>query len=157
VLVRWGPTSTGKPSTPTPNGLFHTNWKAVETISTSNDEWLLKWNFNIENLDGIAIHEYDMPGRPASHSCARVLEEDGKWFYNWAEQWILSPSENEVIAHGTPVIIYGEYDFEDGRPWKKLADDPKANYISRSELEEILKEHLQEIEQKRDERIFAEK
>jgi hypothetical protein len=29
-LVRWGPTSLGKKSTPTPAGLFHTNWKSKE-------------------------------------------------------------------------------------------------------------------------------
>ena len=31
VLVRWGPTSLGKRSTPTPEGLFFTNWKSKET------------------------------------------------------------------------------------------------------------------------------
>jgi lipoprotein-anchoring transpeptidase ErfK/SrfK len=145
VMVKWGPTSTGKPSTPTPNGLFHTNWKAEESISTSNDEWLLRWNFNIENLDGVAIHQYDMPGYPASHSCARLLEEDAKWFYNWGEQWVLTPDESDVAAYGTPVIIFGDFDFDDKRPWRYLSENRDANKITRSELGEILSDHIEMI------------
>jgi hypothetical protein len=145
VQVKWGPTSTGKKSTPTPNGLFHTNWKAEETISTSNDEWLLRWNFNIENLDGIAIHQYDMPGYPASHSCARLLEADAVWFYEWGEQWVLSSNENEILAYGSPVIIFGEYDFNGRRPWLYLSEDPHANSLMRDELKDILSPHLQTI------------
>jgi hypothetical protein len=152
VLVNWGPTSTGKPSTPTPNGLFHTNWKAEETISTSNDEWLLRWNFNIENFDGIAIHQYDMPGYPASHSCARLFEGDAVWFYNWGEQWILTPGENDVLAHGTPVIIFGDYDFDGKKPWRYLSEDPDANTYSRRQLENILSEHLETILQRQTQR-----
>jgi hypothetical protein len=36
---------------------FFTNWKAEETTSTFDDEWDLRWNFNIENKvwDGINI------------------------------------------------------------------------------------------------------
>ena len=52
-LIKWGPSSTGKRSTPTPNGLFHTNWKSKKTISTINEEWILKWYFNLDNFDGI--------------------------------------------------------------------------------------------------------
>jgi lipoprotein-anchoring transpeptidase ErfK/SrfK len=152
VLVKWGPASTGKPSTPTPNGLFHTNWKAEESISTFNDEWLLRWNFNIESLEGIAIHQYDMPGYPASHACARLLEEDAMWFYNWADQWIVTPDESDIAAHGNPVIIFGEYDFKGRKPWLLLYDDHNANNISRNELEEILSPYLDTIQQRQNQR-----
>jgi hypothetical protein len=30
-------------------GFSFTNWKAEETTSTFDDEWDLRWNFNIEN------------------------------------------------------------------------------------------------------------
>jgi hypothetical protein len=33
---------------------FFTNWKAEETTSTFN-EWDLKWNFNIENKEGVGF------------------------------------------------------------------------------------------------------
>lgn len=48
VLTHTGPTSLGREKDKTPTGLLFTNWKAEETISTFNDEWKLKWNFNIE-------------------------------------------------------------------------------------------------------------
>jgi lipoprotein-anchoring transpeptidase ErfK/SrfK len=79
-LVRWGPTSLGKKSTKTPTGLFFTNWKSKETISTEDSSWILKWYFNLVNSTGVSIHQYGLPGYPASHACARLYEEDAKWF-----------------------------------------------------------------------------
>jgi len=43
ALIRWGPTSTGKKKSPTPAGLYHTNWCQKARTSTFNDEWELKW------------------------------------------------------------------------------------------------------------------
>ncbi len=79
VLVYSGPTNMGRKKDKTPTGLFFTNWKAEETTSTFNDEWDLKWNFNIENKLGVGFHEYELPGYPASHSCLRLLEKDAKF------------------------------------------------------------------------------
>ncbi len=67
-LVYTGPTNMGRKKDPTPTGLFYSNWKAEETTSTFNDEWDLKWNFNIENKLGVGWHQYSLPGYPASHS-----------------------------------------------------------------------------------------
>ena len=67
VLVYTGPTSMGRKADMTPTGLFYTNWKAEQTTSTFNDEWDLKWNFNIENKLVIGFHQYEMPGYSASH------------------------------------------------------------------------------------------
>ena len=75
ILVRWGPTSLGKRSTPTPEGLFFTSWKKEETISTEDSTWVLPWYFNIENKRGISLHQFSLPGYPASHACARLLSE----------------------------------------------------------------------------------
>jgi hypothetical protein len=138
LLVRWGPTSSGKRTTPTPNGLFHTNWKSKERISTVDEEWLLRWAFNIQSKEGISIHQYAMPGYPASHACARLLEEDAMWIYNWAEQWILSPDGKNILAYGTPVIIWGNYKFGSRKPWRKLLDDPDAAKFTEIDLNEIL-------------------
>jgi hypothetical protein len=63
----------------TPTGLFFTNWKAEETTSTFDDEWDLRWNFNIENklgVDGINI----ATGYPASHSCLRLQKKTPNFY-----------------------------------------------------------------------------
>jgi hypothetical protein len=109
-LVRWGPTSTGKKSTPTPAGLYHANWKAKTRRSSVNQSWILPWCFNLDDSAGISFHQFDLPVYPASHGCVRLLEGDAKWIYDWAEQWTLSKIDQSVLAFGTPVLIY--YPFE---------------------------------------------
>ncbi len=113
-------------------------------VSTVDDEWILKWNFNIENRQGIGWHQYELPGYPASHSCLRLLENDAKWMYDWAAEWILKDT-NTVIARGTPVIVYGDYDFDNRPPWFHLSKNPKATTISSQELEAHVAKHLTEI------------
>ena len=151
-LVNWGPTSTGKKSTPTPNGLFHTNWKSKKTISTDDSTWILKWYFNLENFRGISLHQFDMPGYPASHACVRLLEEDAFWIYNWAEQWILTKDEEFVIAYGTPVIIYGDYDYKGIKPWLLIITEPEKALVSEDELNEIINDHILTILTRQEER-----
>lgn len=151
VLKRWGPTSLGKKSTQTPRGLFFANWKSRESISTVSDEWILKWNFNIWNKGGVGWHQYAMPGYPASHSCLRLLEDDAKYLYDWAHMWILKDRET-LLAQGTPVLVYGDYPWGTGRPWLKLAQDPKALDITAAELEDLLEPHLENILKKQTQR-----
>ncbi len=151
-LVRWGPTSLGKRKTPTPEGLYFTNWKAKETISTINEEWILPWAFNIDNFNGISIHEFELPGYPASHSCARLLEADAEWFYYWADQWIVSRDGERIVAYGTPVIIYGKYDYHSRAPWRLLAQNPNADKISSDQLIPAIKKYLPTITRKKIER-----
>ena len=124
LLVKWGPTSMGKRTALTPTGLFHTTWKAKETKSTINPSWILPWAFNLDNFDGVSMHEFDLPGYPASHACARLWSEDAQWMYYWAEQWIVTDDEEDVVAYGTPVIIYGEYEFGQKPPWHFLPQSP---------------------------------
>lgn len=151
-LVRWGPTSTGKKATPTPAGLYHTNWKAKQTVSTVSDEWILPWYFNLDNFEGISLHQYELPGYPASHSCVRLLEVDAAWIYNWAEQWILSPDGHKRLAYGTPVVIFGDYSYGQTPPWKQLPDDPHAANVTVSEVEAELLKHLTTIQERVQER-----
>ncbi len=141
-LIKWGPTSTGKKSTPTPEGLYHTNWKSKETHSTVDDAWLLKWYFNLDNLEGISMHEYDLPGYPVSHSCIRLLSQDAEGIYNWAEQWKLSPDRKTIAENGTPVIVFGEYAYGKTPPWKKLLSDVHAADISETEMNEVIKKYM---------------
>jgi hypothetical protein len=141
-LVWWGPTSTGKRSTRTPAGLFHTNWRAKSKRSSVNPNWILPWAFNLDLKEGIAFHQYDLPGYPASHGCVRLLESDAKWVFDWADQWILSKPENRPLAYGTPVIIFDEYAYGQTPPWKNLSADPKAASVSSDEIEKLLNKNL---------------
>jgi len=119
ALIRWGPVSLGKVSTPTKNGLYHTNWKSKRAVSTIDEAWIMNWYFNLDNFKGVSLHEYDLPGFPASHSCARMLEKDAKWIYYWADQWILS-SNSRIAGYGTPVIIYGSFLYAAEKPWRQI-------------------------------------
>lgn len=144
VLIYTGPTNMGRAKDKTPTGLFFTNWKAEETKSTFNDEWELKWNFNIENKLGVGFHQYSLPGYPASHSCLRLQEKDAKYLYEWADQWELIDAQN-VKFKGTPVIIFGSYNFDAPKPWLQLIKDPKALTISESEIEKVISPYLSSI------------
>lgn len=150
ILVRWGPTSLGKKSTPTPEGLYFTNWKKQETISTDDSSWILPWYFNIENKRGISLHQFSLPGYPASHACARLLSEDAEWIYYWAEQWIISKDGEKIIADGTPVIIFGKFNYKVKPLWKYLADDPHSTDISESKIDSIISPFLPVIKRKRE-------
>ncbi len=155
-LIKWGPSSMGSKQHLTPEGLFFCNWKGEEVISSFDDEWVLRWNFNIENKEGIGWHQYQLPGYPASHSCLRLLEADAKWMYDWADEWILADKET-VKAKGTPVIVYGSYDFEGRKPWLDLAKNSHANDISAETLNGIVGKYQAEIlkEQKNRETVSA--
>ena len=141
-LVRWGPTSTGKKDTPTPDGLFDANWKDEYTISTEDSTWILQWCVNFHGKRGLSIHQFVLPGFPASHACVRLLEGDAIWFYDWVEQWIMGPDGLTVLARGTPILIFGDYAFGKRRPWKKLLEDPVAASVGIAEIDSALAPHL---------------
>lgn len=115
--VRWGPVSSGRKEKPTPSGLVHLNWRARSRISTLSGEWRLNWYFNFNNQRGLAFHEFDMPGHPASHACFRLLTRDAMWIFNWGESWTLD-SKGQLATHGTPVLILGDYNYAAAPPWQ---------------------------------------
>jgi L,D-transpeptidase catalytic domain len=143
-LIYTGPTNMGRKADPTPTGLYYTNWKAEKTTSTFNDEWDLKWNFNIENKLGIGFHQYELPGYPASHSCLRLQEKDARYLYEWADQWILV-KDDSIAAKGTPVIVFGAYPFGAAKPWLQLINDPHILDIPESIIQQLAAPYLQEI------------
>jgi len=144
-LVRWGTTSTGRPETPTPNGLLHTNWKSKQRRSTVDGSWLLNWYFNLDNARGVSFHEFDLPGYPASHACIRLLTDDAEWIYGWAEQWTLTPDERQIVTYGTPVVIFGEFDHDSEPPWALLDRDPTATTITAEDAEKQIQPYLSTI------------
>lgn len=139
-----GPTNMGRKKDPTPTGLFYTNWKAEQTTSTFNDEWDLRWNFNIANKMGVGWHQYSLPGYPASHSCLRLQEKDARYLYEWADQWVLSDADS-VEVKGTPVLVFGSYDFDAPKPWLQLVRSPHALDISKNEIEKQMAPYLNAV------------
>ncbi|WP_052252136.1 L,D-transpeptidase [Kaistella solincola] len=152
-LIKWGPTSLGKKTAQTKRGLMFANWKKELAISTVDSEWKLPYNFNIHNLLGIGWHEYDLPGFPASHSCLRLLREDAKFLYKWADTWRLTDNGETVKTNGTPVIVFGDYAWGKRKPWKYLKNEPKLTDISAEELTEIIEPHLEKILEEQQKRL----
>ncbi len=144
VLTYSGPTNMGRKKDKTPLGLFYTNWKAEKTTSTFDDEWELKWNFNIENKLGVGFYEYSLPGLPVSHSCLRLLQKDAKFLYEWADQWILDDKE-ELKVKGTPVIVFGNYTYDEPKPWLQLIKNPKALDLTQAQIENEIAPFLKSI------------
>jgi hypothetical protein len=65
----------------------------------------------------------------------RLQEKDAKLLYEWADEWQLADSET-VKVKGTPVVVFGGYDFKAPKPWLQLIANPKALAISEKEIEE---------------------
>jgi hypothetical protein len=139
--VRWGASSTGRRGTQTPAGLFATNWRSKLRRSSDNREWLLPWYVNFINETGVSFHQFALPGYPASHACVRLLMDDAKWIFDWAELWTLDPSQRRIERYGTPVLVFDEYDFDRPGPWTRLVSDPDATTVTRDELRRALEPH----------------
>lgn len=119
ALVQWGPVSSGGRASATPKGLFHLTWRSRGHHSSVNPQWFMEWYFNFDNVQGLALHSYALPGRPASHGCIRLLERDAQWLHAWGEGW--TRHDNGAIARrGTPLLIVGEYAFDSPPPWRDL-------------------------------------
>lgn len=117
--VYWGPVSSGRQAKPTPSGVFYLNWRARSRTSTLSGEWRLNWYFNFHNTRGLAFHEFDLPGVPASHACVRLLARDAQWVFNWGVSWTLD-ANGQLRTPGTPVIVIGAYAFGVPPPWLAL-------------------------------------
>ncbi len=80
TLVRWGATSTGRRETPTPAGLFATNWRSKLRRSSDNAEWLLPWYFNFINAVGRvvpSVRAARLSGQPRVRPAARRTTRSG--------------------------------------------------------------------------------
>jgi len=117
ALVRWGPVSSGDRNHQTPAGVYHLNWQAPVRTSSENPAWVMHWYFNFSSARGLALHQYTLPGRPASHGCVRLLPLDARWLYRWGEGWLLDPGTRETMRTGTLVVLVGIYNFTVPQPW----------------------------------------
>jgi L,D-transpeptidase catalytic domain len=116
-LIRWGPVSSGDRRHRTPPGTYHLNWHARVHVSSENRKWLMPWYFNFASGQGLGLHQYALPGKPASHGCVRMLAVDASWLYQWGDGWTLTPGTSEVAQAGTLVLLVGRYDFASPQPW----------------------------------------
>ena len=92
----------------------------------------MPYTFNFHSEAGSAFHQFEMPGKPASHSCMRQFEDDAKWLFTWG----VGLRKDSVTGKlrpmsGTPVIILDHYDFtpDKGYSWKYLKSN-KDLFIS---------------------------
>jgi hypothetical protein len=79
----------------------------------------MRWYFNFGNTEGLSLHEHELPGRPASHACVRLLSVDAQWLYGWGEEWRLD-ARGQVLTPGTPVLVLGSFDFGATLPWRSM-------------------------------------
>jgi hypothetical protein len=59
---------------------------------------------------------------------------------------------DQVVANGTPVLLYGKYPFGQARPWFALVEDPKAMTITQEMMDDMLQPYLSEILEKQKQR-----
>lgn len=103
--VYWAVMSSGRPSFPSPTGLWKILYR-VENETMDSATLNIEDTYRIENVYwtqyytsfGDAIHynywKYDSPfGVPSSHGCFGLQREDSLWFWNWARV-------------GTPVYVH---------------------------------------------------
>jgi hypothetical protein len=96
----------------------------------------MRWYFNFGNEEGLAFHEYVLPGYPASHGCIRLLHRDAMWLYEWGEGWTLR-ADGRKAAPGTLVSILGPYNFNAPPPWRSLAWLARTIELPRIDLAQI--------------------
>jgi hypothetical protein len=142
-LARWGIVNTGAKESPTPTGRYNFNWKTeyrVSSLSPPGEEWEMYWVFNFHDIRGIHIHQYPMPtGGPTSHGCVRLVEDDARWIYDWADSWKTGVG-NGVNSMGrmpdqpgTTVLVIGEDPVDTPHPFEYKAKYP---ILTRVELPE---------------------
>ncbi len=121
-LVRFVACNTGSKGKPTFPGRYGVVWKQEKRISSLNDEWILPFTVNFHQYAGNAFHQFEMPGRPVSHSCIRQFLDDAKWLYKWVKTAKIDEKHQFVPFSGTPVIILDMFDYrrKRGGPWWDL-------------------------------------
>ena len=83
--------------------------------------------------------------------------DDAKYLYNWVDTWILNKGGATLKANGTPVIVFGDYEWGGKKPWKNLINDPASSDISLEAMDEIIEPLLNKIlkEQQNREEVLA--
>jgi hypothetical protein len=131
-LTRFAACNTGREKKPTFPGRYALNWRDKIRRSSLDSSWVLPFTWNFHLYAGSAFHQFDMPGRPESHSCIRQFIEDAEWLFKWGEGGAIDTARRKYIPMtGTPVLIIDVFDYtrKKGGPWLELANN-KDFYIS---------------------------
>ena len=120
-LVRFASINSGKRPTSNPIGKYIIKWKQRYNTSYYDSTWIMPYTVNFMAI-GIAFHQYQMPGFPASHGCLRQFEHDAEWMFKWADIGEKDPLTNKLIPRsGTPVFIIDAFDFKTKyKSWRYL-------------------------------------
>ncbi len=110
-LVRFAAANTGEERKPTLPGRYAVNWKARLRLSSLDSTWRLPFTVNFHQYAGSAFHQFEMPGRPVSHSCVRQFLTDAEWLFGWVKQAKFDSTRRPIPFTGTPVIILDLFDF----------------------------------------------
>lgn len=121
-LVRFAAANTGTERKPTFPGRYALNWRQRLRHSSLDSSWVLPFTWNFHLNAGSAFHQFDMPGRPVSHSCARQFMADAEWLYKWGKGAAKDTNGQMLAMTGTPVIILGMFDYtrKYGGPWREV-------------------------------------
>lgn len=125
-LVRFAACNTGRESKPTFPGRYTLNWRDKIRRSSLDSSWVLPFTWNFHLFAGSAFHQFDMPGRPASHSCVRQFMDDAEWLFTWGNGAKIDTATKKYIPMtGTPVIIVDVFDYsrKKGGPWLDRASN----------------------------------
>jgi len=124
-LVRFAACNSGEERKPTFPGRYAMNWKSRLRHSSLDSTWVLPFTCNIHLQAGSAFHQFDMPGRPVSHSCIRQFMADAEWLFKWGRGAKLDSNRRFIPFTGTPVIILDLFDFSRrfGGPWREVASN----------------------------------
>lgn len=123
-LVKFAPVNSGKEKTQTYPGRYALTFRQRTRLSSLDSNWVMHYYFNFHPDAGMALHQFEMPGYPASHSCLRMLESDAAWIYNWGQGSQKDSSGKIIRLSGTPLIIIDFYPFgAEYRPWMEITSN----------------------------------
>ena len=125
-LIRFAACNSGEERKATFPGKYALNWRHILRRSSLNSSWILPYTWNFHLQAGSAFHQFDMPGRPVSHSCIRQFRDDARWLFYWGEGAVRDSLKRRYIPFsGTPVIILDMFDFsrKKGGPWWDIKDN----------------------------------
>ena len=130
ALVRFAACNSGEERKPTLPGRYAVNWKSRLRLSSLDSNWRLPFTVNFHLQAGSAFHQFEMPGRPVSHSCVRQFLSDAEWLFKWVNVARVDSARQFIPFSGTPVIILDVFDFSrpKGGPWLELTSNKPVGF-----------------------------
>ncbi len=123
-LIKFAPVNSGKEKTQTYPGRYALTFRQRTRLSSLDSTWEMHYYYNFHPDAGMALHQFEMPGYPASHSCLRMLESDAAWIYNWGHGYRKDTANKIIRLSGTPLIILDFYPFgAEYRPWMEITSN----------------------------------